>query len=87
MATKMVKEQALIVGPYAWETAGKAEGIHIAADHESITINNGNEGKVIDHLVGQFEYLFGTAAHKICRESVADMIKSMRAEDIPESLK
>ena len=85
MATKIVKEQELIIGPLAWQEASKVPGLRIEPSHASIAVSEGN-GTTIDKLVGQYEHLFGRASREVCREAVASILKGLPAAQIPSSL-
>ena len=61
IATKIVKEQELIIGPIAWQEAEKVPGLHIEPSHAGVSVESGN-GTTIDALVGQYEHLFGRAS-------------------------
>ncbi len=87
IATKIVNEQELIIGPIAWQEAEKVVGLHVAPMHGSISIDNGNGGQVIDRLVERYERLFGRASHEVCREAVAALIGGLAQADVPLSLR
>lgn len=83
---RIIHEQELIIGPLAWDEAGKVDGLVISQMHDSISFV-GDEKDIIDHLVAQYERLFGKASHEVCREAVQDLIAEMSPEEIPSSLK
>jgi len=83
---RIIKEQELVIGPLAWDEAGKVSGLNIDQSHESISFS-GDEKDVINRLVAQYERIFGKASHETCREAVADIIAEMPSEEIPSSLK
>jgi hypothetical protein len=88
IATKIIKEQELIIGPLAWIQAGKVAGIHIA-DQKSgaLSIESTNAPSVIDQLVGQYERLFGRASREVCKEAAAGLIPGLQINEIPSSLR
>lgn len=87
IATKIIKEQELIIGPLAWDEARKVIGIHVINPSTGeLTIDNGNEKQVVDNLVSQYEHLFGRASREVCKEAVASMIADLPKEDVPSSL-
>jgi len=86
IATRIIKEQELIIGPLAWEEAQKVSGLTVDESHNFISFA-GNEKEIIDRLVAQYEKLFGKASHEVCKEAVQDLIAEMSPEEIPSSLK
>lgn len=89
MAARIIKEQELIVGPIAWQEAGKVQGLHIGdVSQRAVTVeNDGNGPLVIDRLVGQYEHLFGRASREVCREAVASLLAELTPSQIPLSLR
>ena len=85
IAAKIIREQALVIGPLAWSEAMKVVGMQVAADH-SVTIQNGDPKAAIDRLVAQYERLFGKASHEVCKEAAASLIRGMPQGDVPASL-
>ena len=88
IATKIIKEQELIIGPIAWNEAEKVKGIHVI-DHDSggVAIENGDAKVVVDNLIGQYEHLFGRASREVCREAVASLIADLSPAEVPSSLR
>lgn len=87
IATKIVKEQELIIGPIAWQEALKVPGLHVTPTHEQISIDNGNGDKVIDRLVEQYEHLFGRASREVCRDAARPLMTDLAPAQIPMSLR
>ncbi len=83
---RIIKEQELIIGPIAWDEAGKVAGLVIEASHAAVSLA-GDEKDIINRLVAQYERLFGKASHEVCKEAVQDLIAEMPTEQIPSSLK
>jgi hypothetical protein len=86
IATRIIKEQELVIGPLAWDEAGKVAGLIIDPSHVSVSIS-GDSKDIINRLVAQYERIFGKASHEVCREAVHDIIAEMPGEEIPSSLK
>ncbi|MES2059597.1 MAG: hypothetical protein V4438_01045 [Patescibacteria group bacterium] len=86
IATKIIQEQELIIGPIAWEEAGEVKGIHVH-DRNSVSIESDNSGTVVDDLVGKYEHLFGRASREVCRDAVAGLIADLLPAEIPLSLR
>src|SRR3989338_8581679 len=56
IANKIIKEQELIIGPLAWQEAGKVNGVHIIdAKSGAVTVENGDSRIVIDKLVSLYK--------------------------------
>lgn len=83
---RIIKEQELVIGPLAWDEAKKVVGLTVDQSHNSVTMS-GDAKNIIDHLVAQYERLFGRASHEVCRNAVQDIIATMPPEEIPPSLK
>ncbi len=88
IATKIIKEQELIIGPIAWSEAGKVKGLHIVDQKTgTVTIENGDSKIVVDNLVGQYEHLFGRASREVCKEATASLVADLSPAEVPSSLK
>jgi len=83
---RIIKEQELIIGPLAWDEAGKVGGLTIDSAHSTVSFA-GDEKEVINRLVTQYERLFGKASHEVCKEAVQDLIAEMPPDQVPSSLK
>lgn len=87
IAEKIIKEQELIIGPMAWQEAGKVKGIHIIDQKMgSVEIENGDSKLVVDNLVSQYEHLFGKASREVCREAASGLIAELPVSEVPASL-
>ncbi|MDO8590134.1 MAG: hypothetical protein Q7R69_02580 [bacterium] len=87
IAGTIIKEQELIIGPLAWQEAGKVSGVHIIdARSGSVTVGNGDSKLVIDKLVSQYERLFGRASREVCREAATPFLSNLAPAEIPLSL-
>ena len=86
IALRIIKEQESVIGPLAWDEAGKVIGLIVDQSHSSISFS-GDEKDVMNRLVGQYEKLFGKASHEVCKEAVQDLLAEMQPEEIPSSLK
>jgi hypothetical protein len=88
IASKIIKEQELIIGPLAWEEAGKVGGIRVVDRQKGeVELDAGKEHETIDRLVSQYERLFGKASREACREAVGSIIADLPPSDVPMSLK
>ena len=86
IATKIIKEQELIIGPLAWCEAKKVEGLRVADTTQEVTLE-GDKKQVIDGLIAQFDRLFGRASHEVSREAVIGLLADLTPTDVPMSLK
>ena len=87
LAAKIIKEQALVIGPLAWSEASKVQGLTIDMQKGEVVITSEDPKGAVDRLVAQYERLFGRASHEVCREAVASLVAQMTASDVPQSLR
>jgi len=87
IASSIIKEQQLIIGPMAWSEAKKVGGLSVVNQAKGeVHIEDGDPKGVIDKLVAQYERLFGKASHEVCKEAAAALIRGMPRADVPASL-
>jgi hypothetical protein len=86
IATKIIQEQELVIGPLAWKEAEKVLGLRVDPAHHEVALSGGDPKDVVNRLVGQYERLFGRASHEVCRDAAAGMIAGLAPADIPSSL-
>lgn len=88
VASRIIVEQSLVIGPLAWLEARKVPGLRIIDQKQGeVGIENGDAKGVIDTLVGQYDRLFGRSSHEVSREAALPLLKSLSISDIPSSLK
>ena len=89
IAEKIIKEQALLMGPVAWDQASQVTGLHIIDRKKGVvSIEDGNDGGlVIDNLVDRFGNLFGRAGREVCKQAVSALVADLQATQVPVSLK
>ena len=88
IAIKIIKEQALLMGPVAWNEAGKVDGLKIDSKVGEVSILQANDGGlIINKLVDRFGHLFGRAGREVCKEAVNALIADMQPSQIPSSLR
>jgi hypothetical protein len=85
IAIKIIQEQEGIIGPIALEQANKVAGLSVDWGKHEVAIT-GDERDVVDHLVAQYEHLFGRASVEVCREAVKDIVISLPQNQRPQSL-
>ena len=87
IASSIIREQQLIIGPLAWSEAKKVGGLSVVnQERGEVRVENGDPKAVIDKLVAQYERLFGKASHEVCKEAAASLIRGMPRGDVPASL-
>jgi hypothetical protein len=88
IATRIIKEQELVIGPLAWTEAEKVHGLRLLhREKAEVVLGNGDPKTVADLLVGRYERLFGATAHQVCRDAVAGIIAELPLAEIPSSLR
>lgn len=86
IASKIIEEQAAIIGPVAWAEALKVHGIRLNAKTHELHIE-GNSKEALTNLVGQYEKLFGKLSREVCRDAVRPLLAFAEENEIPETLK
>ncbi|MDB5189981.1 MAG: hypothetical protein JWN49_307 [Parcubacteria group bacterium] len=87
IATRIIKEQELIIGPIAWQEAEKVQGLTLVdRDTAEIAASNSDPKEVVNQLVGRYERLFGRASREACRDAVASILAELSPGDVPSSL-
>ena len=88
IASRIIREQELIIGPLAWSEAGKVKDIRIVDQKTGeVDIEGEDEKSVVDMLVAQYERLFGRASREVCKEAAAPLVADLKPEEVPESLR
>jgi hypothetical protein len=86
IASKIIKEQELVIGPLAWTEAKKVQGMQIDIAKQEALLVDGDPRAAVDRLVAQYERLFGRASREVCREAVSSMLSQLPPAEIPSSL-
>ncbi|HEY4506499.1 MAG TPA: hypothetical protein VJJ24_03575 [Candidatus Paceibacterota bacterium] len=87
IASRIIKEQELIIGSLAWDEARKVHGINVTDSKSGqVHVQNGDPREVINKLVNQYELLFGRASREVCRQAVAGMVSQLQPTEVPSSL-
>jgi hypothetical protein len=90
IATNIINEQGLLMGPVAWSEAEKVSGIRIVTqdNQNAVDIDETVDGKIVlDNLVEQYKALFGPAAIGVCKRAVSPLVADLDDETIPTNLK
>lgn len=85
ISLRIIKEQALIIGPVAWAEAKKVSGLKVDQEKGEVIIE-GDSKDVINGLVNQYARLFGRASNEVCKEAVQDLLAELPKEQIPSHL-
>ena len=86
LADKIIHDQEMIIGPVAWEQAGKVTGLRIDIAKHEVNIE-GDTKDVLTRLVAQYEKLFGAASREVCRDAVRPLLSQVPQDEIPAVLK
>ena len=89
IASRIIKDQELIIGPLAWDEAASVNGLTIVnKEHGEVTLDTRmDHGIIIDQLVNKYVELFGRAAREACREATIALVADLPPSDVPSSLK
>lgn len=86
ITVKIIKEQALVIGPLAWLEASKVQGLKIINESKGeVTLSDDNKS-VVDRLVSRYENIFGQASREVCKEAVATLVADLPPSEVPSSL-
>ncbi len=86
LAEQIIKEQALVIGPLAWEEAAKVLGLKVDSAQKTVHMEE-DPRLVLERLVTQYEQLFGVASREVCRNAVRSIISQVPDERVPAVLK
>lgn len=82
----IIKEQEQIIGPVAWEEAGKVGGLMVDVSAHTVKVE-GDSREILERLVLQYQQLFGQASVEVCRDAVRPLLSQLSQEEIPNVLK
>ncbi len=85
VSIRIIKEQELIIGPVAWEEAGKVSGLKVDKANGTATFD-GDPKEILNRLVAQYSRLFGQVSKEVCRQAAQDLLVELPEGDIPDSL-
>ena len=89
IAAKIIKEQELLMGPVAWNEAGKVKGLRIIDKKiGDVLIEKGSDTEIVlNSLVDRFGNLFGRAGREVCKEAASALVADLKPSQVPVSLK
>ncbi len=83
---RIIQEQEAVIGPLAWEEAGKVTGLRIDVVRREVQLD-GDAKAALEKLVAQYERLFGIASREVCRDAVRPFLSQISQDEIPAILK
>lgn len=83
---KIVREQGNVIGPLALEQARRVQGLKVDLDKHEVSFN-GNRTEILEHLVEQYQKLFGQASVQVCKDAVRPLVAKMPPQEVPALLK
>jgi hypothetical protein len=86
IATKIIEQQELIIGPVAVQQAEHVEGLSVDWAKHEVQIS-GDKSTTIDQLVKQFEDLFGKVAVEASKEATSQLVPQIPEDKVPKSLR
>ncbi len=78
----IIRSQEKIIGPLAIEQANQVEGLTVDLELNHFTVT-GNRAEVINHLIQQYQLLFGQTSVEVCKEAARDIITHVKPEEVP----
>lgn len=87
IATKIIEQQELVIGPVAVQQAQEVEGLVVNwGDEHSVVVDQVRAPELIDKLVGQYAELFGQIAIVTSKEVASRYSSQLTPDKIPKSL-
>lgn len=86
ISVRIITEQALVIGPLAWEEAKKVPGLRVVDQKNGEVTTSGDAKEVLNKLVSQYSRLFGQASTEVCKEAVQDLIAELPKDQVPVAL-
>ena len=83
---KIVRQQETIIGPLALEQAKRVQGLKIDLDKHEVSFS-GNRTEALEHLVEQYQKLFGQASVQVCKEAARPVLSQLSPQEVPALLK
>lgn len=83
---KIIEQQENIIGPVAVEQAKRVANLSVDWGSHTIKVS-GDEAKVVDELVTQYEHLFGQLSVEVCKDATAQLMSKLPPDKQPKKLK
>ncbi len=83
---RIVREQENVIGPLALEQARRVHGQKIDLDKHQVSFS-GNRTQILEHLVTQYQKLFGQASVQVCKDAARPFLAKMPPQEVPALLK
>ncbi len=84
IASKIIQDQTMIMGPLAMHIAGRVAGLSFNGDEVAFA---SDPMLVLNNLVGEYKKIFGDASVEICKESAHNISVNVSGTELPEILK
>lgn len=85
-AEKIIREQENIIGSLAIEQAQRVNGLTIDLDKHQVDFS-GNRTEILEHLVEQYQKLFGQTSVEVCRDAARPILSKLPPQEVPALLK
>ncbi len=86
VAEKIISQQEGIIGPIALEQAKKVPGLKLNWPKHEVDFV-GNKTDIVEHLVEQYQGLFGQASVEACKDAVRGIMSDIPKDQIPPLLR
>ncbi len=86
LVERIIREQESIIGPVALEQAGKVTGLKVNWQKHEISFS-GDKKDIIEHLVEQYQHLFGQASVEACKDAVRGIMSDVPKNQVPPLLR
>ena len=86
LVREIISEQEMIIGPLAWEQAGKVS--NLVVDKKTCVIEGRDPKKVVEDLVIRYAKLFGQASVDTCRVAAGRIVRDYgeKNDALPQNL-
>ncbi|MBI1839124.1 MAG: hypothetical protein HYR95_02435 [Candidatus Colwellbacteria bacterium] len=85
LVTEIIRGQARVIGPVAWDEATKIRGLNIDVKNNSLSVE-GDSKEVLGILMKRHEELFGAASVEICKDAVRKELSQIPQDQLPDVL-
>ncbi|MEP7166792.1 MAG: hypothetical protein ABI758_02325 [Candidatus Woesebacteria bacterium] len=86
VAQAIVNHQRDIIGPLAFEQAGKVPGIVVSQSTVSLQESLPDPANTLVGLVHKYEELFGQTSVEVCKDAVKELGSAISSKDLPAIL-
>ncbi|OGY58071.1 MAG: hypothetical protein A3D47_02050 [Candidatus Colwellbacteria bacterium RIFCSPHIGHO2_02_FULL_43_15] len=86
LVSEIIREQARVIGPIAWDEAMKIPGLNIDVKSNLLSVD-GDSKVVLEKLMKRHEELFGSASLEICKDAVRKTLSQIPQDQLPDVLR